>query len=120
MDSGKYVQGRLELHTPYRTVRELEMFNTMLTSGFGLNCGIIEQGKYHKVVIYKKSVKLLHSIVSPYILPTMRNKIGLDSNIVIRSPPLRGTSYSKGGVNKVLYTNVRLSKRLYSTLAEKI
>jgi hypothetical protein len=78
MSCGKYINGRIELSTYFRTEQDMQKLIKMLNNCFGLICAINERKtNLYVVEISKESVKLLQTIVLPHILPTMKYKIGL-------------------------------------------
>jgi hypothetical protein len=78
MFSGKYINEKVELFTNFRTKQDVEKLISMLNNCFGLICSINEPKiAVYVVVISKESVKLLQTIVLPFIVPSMKHKIGL-------------------------------------------
>jgi hypothetical protein len=69
MSCGKHINGRIELSTIFRTEQDARKLIKMLNNCFGLICDINKRKKdLFVVVISKESVKLLQTIVSPFIL----------------------------------------------------
>jgi hypothetical protein len=92
MSSGKYIKGIVELTTNLSTKQDIERLIKILNNCFGLTCEISQCKKgFYVVVISRESVKLLQTIVLPYIHPTMKHKIGVTTEI----PPIIHTYNSK-------------------------
>jgi hypothetical protein len=107
MSCGKHINGRIELSTNFHTEQDMKKLIKMLNNCFGLICDINERKKdLYVVVISKESVKLLQTIVLPYILPTMKHKIGFYTH---------STFSPFSGSKRVLLGNQR-GNRFYTTL----
>jgi len=59
--------------------KDTEILIVALKDSFGLVCSIYKCNKnYYIVIIYKEYVKILQTIVSPYNIPDLKDKIGLN------------------------------------------
>jgi ubiquinol-cytochrome c reductase cytochrome b subunit len=86
MSDGKFVNGGVQLSTYFHTSQDINKLITMLRNRFGLICCMYEPKKgLYIIVISKESVKLLQTIVLPYIQPTMKHKIGLHTSSTLSS-----------------------------------
>ena len=87
MSCGKYINGRIELSTNLRTEQDMQRLIQMLNNCFGLRARARVQARdinaekdFHVIVILEESVKLLQTIVLPFMLPTLKYKLGLYTN----------------------------------------
>ena len=76
MSQGKSIDGRVELSTYFHTEQDMGKLIYMLNNRFGLICSFYarKQGLYI-IVIHKESVRLLQTIVLPFMLPNTKHKI---------------------------------------------
>jgi hypothetical protein len=84
MSSGNFQNGKIELSTQFRVEKNVDNSKliTLLKDRFGLYCSIyISKKNFYVVLISKESVKLFQDIVSPYILCTLKYKIGLNTHL---------------------------------------
>ncbi|TQF64817.1 LAGLIDADG homing endonuclease (mitochondrion) [Pyrrhoderma noxium] len=83
MSSGNFTNGKIELFTNFCVEKKVEKSKliSLLKDRFGLDCSIVlrKQNSY-VVIISKESVKSFQDIVSPYIIPTLKYKIGLNTH----------------------------------------
>ena len=78
MGNGKYINDRLELFTEFSKEKDILNLINMLENCFGLSCSkALKNKKSYVVIISGQSLKLFHSIVFPYIIPNMKQKIGI-------------------------------------------
>jgi hypothetical protein len=77
MSTGKFINGKVELSTEFCKEKDIEKLINALKYSFGLVCSIDKCKKnLYVVIISKEYVKIFQDIVSPYIIPTMKYKIG--------------------------------------------
>lgn len=101
MDNGKYLNGCIFLPIGFSKEIDRVRLSDALFQCFGLVCSINELKKdIFVIIINKESVKKFQTIVSPYIIPSLKYKIGLSNQ-----------SYSY--YHKALLNN-SLGKRFYS------
>lgn len=106
MSTGIFVSGKVKLYTEFCKEKDVEKLINALKYSFGLVCSIDKSNKnLYVVIISKESVKKFQAIVSPYILPNLRYKVGL------------GT-VSDSYYNRVCRISLPGHKRYYSTLKE--
>ena len=83
MSIGNFTNGKIELFTNFCVEKKVEKSKliSLLKDRFGLDCSIVlrKQNSY-VVIISKESVKSFQDIVSPYIIPTLKYKIGLNTH----------------------------------------
>ena len=83
MSSGNFTNGKIELFTNFCVEKKVEKSKliSLLKDRFGLDCSIdIRKQNSYVVIISKESVKSFQDIVSPYIIPTLKYKIGLNTH----------------------------------------
>ena len=83
MSSGNFTNGKIELFSNFCVEKKVEKSNliSLLKDRFGLDCSIdIRKQNSYVVIISKESVKSFQDIVSPYIIPTLKYKIGLNTH----------------------------------------
>jgi hypothetical protein len=84
MSNGKFKpkDRKIELSTNFsveKNVDKSKLIISILRDRFGLVCSIdICKNKNYVVIISKESVKLFQDIVAPYIISSLKYKIGLD------------------------------------------
>lgn len=84
MSNGKFTNGKIVLSTNFsveKNVDKSKLIISMLKERFGLISSIeICKKNFYVIIISKESVKIYQEIVSPYIISSLKYKIGLDTN----------------------------------------
>lgn len=79
-DDGCWANSGVRIATNCFEKEEVKLLANMLTILYNLNCTIQTiEGKY-SIYITKESIPKLRDILSPYIHPSMRYKLGLKNN----------------------------------------
>lgn len=111
MSNGKFKpkDRKIELSTNFsveKNVDKSKLIISILRDRFGLVCSIdICKNKNYVVIISKESVKLFQEIVAPYIISSLKYKIGLD---------IYSNSYNHKTKLLIRMTN-SMGNRFYST-----
>jgi hypothetical protein len=80
MSSGKITNGKIELSTNFSVNQDIKILINTLKNRFGLVCSIdVSTKNLYVIIVSKESVQILQDIVSPYIIPNFRYKIGLNN-----------------------------------------
>lgn len=80
MSSGKITHGTIELSTNFSVNQDIKILINTLKNRFGLVCSIdVSTKNLYVIIVSKESVQILQNIVSPYIIPNFRYKIGLNN-----------------------------------------
>lgn len=105
MSSGNFINGCIELSVGRLSeLKDIVTLADMFKRCFGLVCSISKPKNQYVIVISKEYVKIFQSIVSPYIIPTLKYKIGLKT-------------HSNYYYNRALLSN-SFGNRFYSTSNE--
>ena len=82
MDDGCWANSGVRIATNCFELEEVKLLVNMLTKLYNLNCTVQKiEGRY-SIYITKESISRLRSILLPYILPSMRYKLGLNNEQV--------------------------------------
>jgi hypothetical protein len=77
MTQVKFVNGVAELRTYVQYRQDIDKLVNMLNDRYGLICSFyVCINGYYRIILPKKSVKLLQTIVSPLKLPNLNLKFG--------------------------------------------
>ena len=78
MSAGKFIHGKVKLYTEFCKGKDIEKLINALNDSFGLVCSMDKCKKnLYIVIIPKEYVKIFQAIVLPYVIPTLKYKIGL-------------------------------------------
>lgn len=82
MSKSRFINNCIELHLdPLTELKEISKLNNKLKDCFGLVCNVNKLTENQFVIIItKKSVKNFQDIVSPFIIPNLKYKIGLNTS----------------------------------------
>jgi hypothetical protein len=99
MSQGKFVAGRVELCTYFHTRQDMDKLVNILNNRYGLMCSFYtrEEGLY-RIVINTQCVELLQTIVSPFMLPSLKYRVGM-RRIVRPNPAAQQQGLSHGSFN---------------------
>ncbi|HUC95472.1 MAG TPA: LAGLIDADG endonuclease [Candidatus Saccharimonadia bacterium] len=78
MDDGSMSYSSFYLNTQQFSLSEQEFLIKLLLKTFGLNSALNRDKKYFRLRINNESSKLMKKIIEPYVIPSLRYKLGYD------------------------------------------
>lgn len=85
METSKFIDGKVILYTKFQSEDDINILVNFLKKNFCLSCSASICGggnPFYRISIFKESLPNLYSIVSPFNIPGLYNKIGLSLPIV--------------------------------------